>query len=278
MGTMRRTSPFSSPRQAGTNPRALAELIAAELRGIEGVADVEVAGPGFLNITVDAGTQGQVAADIVAAGAAYGRSDVLKGERINVEFISANPTGPLHLGHTRWAAVGDALARVLEAAGAEVAKEFYINDRGSQMDLFGDSILARALGEEPPEDGYQGEYVHDLAQQVLADNPGILELPEDERRVAFREEGYRIQLANQQAELAEFHTTFDVWFSERGLHGGPVVSRRLLRNLLNQRATSGGAAALSRRWRSCGGRGICTTPTGRCGCGRPTSATTRTGC
>ncbi len=186
----------------------------------EGVAGVEVAGPGFLNITVDAGTQGQIAADIVAAGAAYGRSDVLAGERINVEFISANPTGPLHLGHTRWAAVGDALARVLEAAGAEVAKEFYINDRGSQMDLFGDSILARALGEEPPEDGYQGEYVHDLAQQVLAENPGILELPEDERRVAFREEGYRIQLANQQAELAEFHTTFDVWFSERGLHGG----------------------------------------------------------
>ncbi len=126
----------------------------------------------------------------------------------------------MHLGHTRWAAVGDALARVLEAAGAEVAKEFYINDRGSQMDLFGESILARALGEEPPEDGYQGEYVHDLAQQVLAENPGILELPEDERRVAFREEGYRIQLANQQAELAEFHTTFDVWFSERGLHGG----------------------------------------------------------
>ena len=141
-----------------------------------------------------------------------------------------------------------------------VAREFYINDRGSQMDKFGDSILARALGEEPPADGYQGEYVHDLAEQVLADNPGILELPEDERRVAFREEGYRIQLANQQAELAEFHTTFDVWFSERGLHGDEST------------------AAWSRRWRSCGGRGICTTPTGRCGCGRRTSGTTRTGC
>ena len=155
----------------------------------------------------------------MAAGAAYGRSDALDGERINVEFISANPTGPLHLGHTRWAAVGDAIARVLEAAGAEVAKEFYINDRGSQMDLFGDSILARALGEEPPEDGYQGEYV---ARPRPA---GARRQPRDPRAaggraaVAFREEGYRIQLANQQAELAEFHTTFDVWFSERGLHG-----------------------------------------------------------
>ncbi len=111
--------------------------------------------------------------------------------------------------------MGDALARVLAAAGAEVSTEFYINDRGSQMDKFGDSILARALGEEPPEGGYLGEYVHDLAQQVLDANPGILELPEAERRERFREEGYRIQLANQQDELAEFHTTFDTWFSER---------------------------------------------------------------
>ena len=143
---------------------------------------VEVAGPGFLNIRLDTGTQGQVAADIVAAGAAYGRNEALTGERINVEFISANPTGPLHLGHTRWAAVGDALARVLDAAGAGVEREFYINDRGSQMDKFGDSILARALGEEPPEGGYLGEYVNDLADQVLSANPGILELPESERR------------------------------------------------------------------------------------------------
>ena len=205
-------------KKARTNPRELALKLAAALEDTEGIAGVEVAGPGFLNITVDAGSQGRIAAEIVATGAAYGTSNALNGERINVEFISANPTGPLHLGHTRWAAVGDALARVLGAAGAEVAKEFYINDRGSQMDKFGDSILARATAEQPPEDGYQGEYVHDLAQRVLAENPDILALPEDERRVAFREEGYRIQLANQQAELAEFHTTFDVWFSERDLH------------------------------------------------------------
>jgi arginyl-tRNA synthetase len=213
-------------KKAGTNPRDLATRLAAGLEATAGIAVAEVAGPGFLNITVEAGSQGQIAADIVAAGAAFGTSNALGGERINVEFISANPTGPLHLGHTRWAAVGDALARVLEAAGAQVAKEFYINDRGSQMDKFGESILARATGEQPPEDGYQGEYVHDLAQQVLAENPGILELPEDERRLAIREEGYRIQLANQQAELEEFHTTFDVWFSERDLHAsgdGSVV-------------------------------------------------------
>jgi arginyl-tRNA synthetase len=205
---------------AGVNPRELAAKIAAELEGADGIAGVEVAGPGFLNITVDAGALGRIAADIVAAGAAYGTSNALSGERINVEFISANPTGPLHLGHTRWAAVGDALARVLEAAGAQVGREFYINDRGSQMDKFGDSILARAEGREPPEDGYLGEYVHDLAREVVEANPGILELPEAERRERFREEGYRIQLANQQAELAEFHTVFDTWFSERDLHGG----------------------------------------------------------
>ena len=207
-------------KKAGTNPRDLAARLASMLHDAEGIASIEVAGPGFLNITVDAGAQGQIAADIVAAGAAYGTSDALQGERINVEFISANPTGPLHLGHTRWAAVGDALARVLEAAGAQVSREFYVNDRGSQMDKFGDSILARAEGTEPPEDGYLGEYVHDLAQQVLDANPGILDLPEEEKRERFREEGYRIQLANQQEELAEFHTVFDTWFSERALHDG----------------------------------------------------------
>jgi arginyl-tRNA synthetase len=214
-------------KRAGTSPRGLADQVAERLGTAEGIATVEVAGPGFLNITLDAGSQGQVAADIVAAGAAYGRSNALHGERINVEFISANPTGPLHLGHTRWAAVGDALARVLQAAGAEVSREFYINDRGTQMDLFGDSILARAVGRPVPADGYLGEYVADLADEVVAAIPGILGLPEEERRVAFREEGYRIQLAQQKAELEEFHTTFDTWFSERWLHESQSVADNL---------------------------------------------------
>ena len=205
-------------KKAGTNPRALAELVRGRLVEHPEVADVEVAGPGFLNIGVAAGAQGKVAADIVAAGAAYGGSDTFAGERVNVEFISANPTGPLHLGHTRWAVVGDAIARVLEAAGAEVAREFYINDRGNQMNLFGASIEAAALGEPIPEDGYHGGYIADLAARVVAENPGILEMSGEERTVAFREAGYAVQLQEQRDRLDAFRTHFDVWFSERSLH------------------------------------------------------------
>ncbi|MDT0187277.1 arginine--tRNA ligase [Microbacterium sp. ARD31] len=205
-------------KKAGTNPRAFADLVAERLRAADGIAEVEVAGPGFLNVTVEAGAQGQVAADVVAAGASYGRSQEMGGQAINIEFISANPTGPLHLGHTRWAVLGDAIARVLEAAGAKVAREFYINDRGNQMNLFGASIEAAALGQPIPEDGYQGAYIADLAAEVVQQHPGILELPADERTVAFREAGYAIQLKQQQDQLDGFNTHFDVWFSERDLH------------------------------------------------------------
>ena len=205
-------------KKAGTNPRAFAELVQQRLEAAEGIAAVEIAGPGFLNITVEAGAQGQVAADVLAAGTSYGGSEVLAGNRINVEFISANPTGPLHLGHTRWAVLGDAIGRVLQAAGAEVTREFYINDRGNQMDLFGASIEAAALGKPIPEDGYQGEYIADLAARIVADRPEIVELPADERLVAFREAGYAVQLKDQQDQLDAFNTHFDVWFSERSLH------------------------------------------------------------
>lgn len=205
-------------KKAGMNPRELATMVQERLEAAEGVAAVEIAGPGFLNITIDAGSQGQVAADVVAAGASYGGSEVLAGNRINVEFISANPTGPLHLGHTRWAVLGDAIARVLQAAGAEVTREFYINDRGNQMDLFGASIEAAALGKPIPEDGYQGEYIADLAARIVADRPEIVDLPADERLVAFREAGYAVQLKDQQDQLEAFNTHFDVWFSERSLH------------------------------------------------------------
>ncbi len=205
-------------KKAGTNPRELAALVQKRLAAAGGVAAVEIAGPGFLNITIDAGAQGQVASDVVAAGASYGGSEVLAGNRIDVEFISANPTGPLHLGHTRWAVLGDAIARVLQAAGAEVTREFYINDRGNQMDLFGASIEAAALGKPIPEDGYQGEYIADLAARIVADRPGLVDLPADERLVAFREAGYAVQLKDQQDALERFNTHFDVWFSERSLH------------------------------------------------------------
>ncbi|HET8604134.1 MAG TPA: arginine--tRNA ligase [Marmoricola sp.] len=211
-------------KKAGLPPRDLAGLVAGRLRSAEGIAAVDIAGPGFLNITVEAGAQGQVAADVVAAGKRWGHSDALTGTKVNVEFISANPTGPLHLGHTRWAAVGDALARVLEAAGAEVTREFYINDRGSQMDRFGASVEAAALGRPVPEDGYHGEYIVDLAKMVRAAHPEILDLPDDERRAAFREAGYDIQLGEQQAQLEIFRTHFDVWFSERSLHANAAVT------------------------------------------------------
>ena len=211
-------------KKAGLKPRDLAGLLAERLEKVDGIGAVDIAGPGFLNVTVAEGTQGRVAADIVVAGSEYGHTKTLAGQRINVEFISANPTGPLHLGHTRWAVVGDAIARVLAAAGAEVTREFYINDRGNQMDLFGASIEAAALGEPIPEDGYQGDYIKTLAERIVARQPDILDLPDDERRVAFREAGYELQLKEQQEQLEKFHTHFDVWFSERSLHEGDVAA------------------------------------------------------
>ncbi|UMG91967.1 arginine--tRNA ligase [Nocardioides sp. TF02-7] len=216
-------------KKAGTNPRALGELLAERLREADGVGDVEVAGPGFLNVTVEAGAQGRVAAEVVAAGTAYGHTDTLAGQRINVEFISANPTGPLHLGHTRWAVLGDAIGRVLSAAGADVTREFYINDRGVQMTRFAESIVAAALGEPTPEDGYAGGYVEDLARAVGEAQPGIFDLPAEERVAAVREVGYRLQLKDQQDQLESFHTHFDVWFSERSLHDGGRVPQTLQR-------------------------------------------------
>ena len=221
-------------KRAGMPPRDLAGLIAAQLEQADGVEAVGVAGPGFLNITVAADAQGQIAADIVAAGSTYGHNDSQAGEQINVEFISANPTGPLHLGHTRWAVVGDAIARVLEAAGATVTREFYINDRGNQMDLFGASVEARAFGEPVPEDGYQGAYVADVAEAVLAEQPELADMPPGkERTAAFREAAYAVQLRQQQESLARFHTVFDVWFSERSLHDSDDVAASL-ENLRSQ--------------------------------------------
>ncbi|GAA1967487.1 arginine--tRNA ligase [Nocardioides panacihumi] len=216
-------------KKAGTNPRALAELVAGRLKQAAGVDEVEIAGPGFLNITVAAGAQGEVAASIVVAGASYGASDVLAGQRINIEFISANPTGPLHLGHTRWAVLGDAIARVLTAAGAEVAREFYINDRGVQMNNFAASIVAAATGKPTPQDGYAGAYIDDLAKAVGDASPGIFDLPEPERLRAVRAKGYEIQLAEQQAQLDGFNTHFDVWFSELSLHDSGSVPETLAR-------------------------------------------------
>jgi arginyl-tRNA synthetase len=216
-------------KPAGKPPRAVAELLAARLADVPGIAAVEIAGPGFLNVRLDAAAQGELARAIVAAGESYGTSEAFAKQTINLEFVSANPTGPLHLGHTRWAAVGDALGRVLSAAGAQVTREFYVNDAGSQMDKFAASLAARALGEQPPEDGYQGEYVAGLAATIVEENQGILDLPADERHAAFRQAGYALQLRLQQESLRNFRTEFDVWFSERTLHDSGAVKHSVER-------------------------------------------------
>jgi arginyl-tRNA synthetase len=212
-------------KRAGVPPRDLAGRIADLLRGQAGIAAVEVAGPGFINITLAAEAAGEIARTIVEQGPGYGGIADLEGTTVNLEFISANPTGPLHLGHTRWAAVGDAMARVLAAAGAEVTREFYINDRGVQMDKFGKSLEASALGMPVPQDGYQGGYIHLLSERIVQDDPAILELPADQRWVAFREAGYALQLQQQKHTLDRFRTHFDVWYSERSLHESGAVDR-----------------------------------------------------
>ncbi len=214
-------------KKAGMNPRDFAQLLADAIAADPGIARAEIAGPGFLNIGLEAGAQATLAAQIVAAGSGYGGGSSGAGQKINLEFISANPTGPLHLGHTRWAAIGDALARVLEASGAEVAREFYINDRGNQMDNFGASLMARAHHSDVGDDGYHGAYIGELADRIVAADPSILDLPDVEQSVAFREAGYQTQLTEQRSELDEFRTHFDVWFSERSLHNSDAVERGL---------------------------------------------------
>lgn len=208
-------------KEAGKSPRDVAAVLQLEIAKIAGVSAVDIAGPGFINITLNRATQAELVRTILTNKREYGRGKALHGVAINLEFISANPTGPLHLGHTRWAAVGDALGRVLSAAGAAVTREFYINDRGRQIDLFGQSVQAAATGQPIPEDGYQGDYIADLAREVLATNPAISTTEE------FREAAYKVQLAQQQRVLETFHTTFDVWFSERSLHESGAVEHGL---------------------------------------------------
>ena len=210
-------------KTANLQPRTIAELIVKTLNDEKllspaGISKVDIAGPGFINITLDVANQGSVVSDILRLKEKFGTSSVLSGKKINLEFVSANPTGPIHLGHTRWAAVGDSLGRVLSAAGAEVVREFYINDRGNQMDLFGQSLRAAALGLPRPENGYHGEYIVDLAKQITSENPDFISMEESKSIIAFREAGYKLQLELQKNVLDSFGTHFDVWFSERSLY------------------------------------------------------------
>jgi arginyl-tRNA synthetase len=188
---------------------------------------VELAGPGFINFTLAKGSAAGLVQVILSAGNDYGKGSSLSGTTFNIEFISANPTGPLHLGHTRWAAVGDAIARVLDANGAKVTREFYINDRGVQMDKFGLSVQAAALGNPIPEDGYHGQYIKELADEIVKINPDVLKLDGEAQFIEFREAAYALQLKQQQDVLDNFNTHFDVWTSERRLHESGAVEKGL---------------------------------------------------
>jgi arginyl-tRNA synthetase len=214
-------------KAAGMPPRELAEIVARHLRAAGGVRAVEVAGPGFLNISLDSETAGRLALTIVAAGPAYGRSESLRKQRINLEYVSANPTGPVHLGHTRWAAVGDSLRRILEAAGADVVSEYYINDAGVQMQKFAQSLYAAARGLPAPEDGYGGEYIAEVTKRILEAAPQLAELEEADALPELLERGYRLMLADIAASLERFRVHFDVWFSERGLHNSGRVDEAI---------------------------------------------------
>jgi len=221
---------LSLAKSEGKKPIEIANLVKAGLSSNEYVklfAEISIAGPGFINLTLNKSSQGAIVNQILTEKSNFGKVKVLAGTSINLEFISANPTGPLHLGHTRWAAVGDALASVLAAAGARVTREFYINDRGNQMDLFGASIRAAVLGIPRPEDGYQGEYIGDLGKLIDAQHPEFRNLSEAEAVIAYREAGYALQLQQQKDVLGNFGTHFDIWFSERSLHESDAWEKSL---------------------------------------------------
>ena len=210
--------------QFGLKPRDLAEHVAKALEAIDGVSKVDIAGPGFINITLNAGLAGEVAKQIVEADKHYGLGDAFSGQKLNLEFVSANPTGPVHLGSTRWAAVGDSLARILQSQGAEVTREYYFNDHGAQIDRFARSLLARARGVEIPEDGYAGAYIDEIAKQVLAGTAvDVLNLPEAQAQEAFRAEGVELMFQEIRSSLHEFGVDFDVFFHENSLYESGAV-------------------------------------------------------
>ena len=211
------------------NPRSLAEAIAGELESTDGVESVSVAGPGFINLFVSSAAAGALVKDIVEAGANYGLSQALGGQNLNLEFVSANPTGPIHLGGTRWAAVGDSLARILQSQGASVTREYYFNDHGAQIDRFTQSLIAAAKNEAAPEDGYSGEYISEIAQEVLRRDPDILSLEGDAQSEAFRALGVELMFEEIKASLTNFGVSFDVFFHENSLYESGAVDRAIAR-------------------------------------------------
>ncbi|UUA88160.1 arginine--tRNA ligase [Corynebacterium pseudogenitalium] len=214
-------------KKAGTNPRELAQWLADALLENPAIAEADVAGPGFLNLRLATDAQGQLVADILAAGETFGNSSLLDGQRINLEFVSANPTGPIHLGGTRWAAVGDSLGRVLEASGAEVTREYYFNDHGGQIDRFARSLVAAAKGEPTPEDGYGGSYINDIAADIVAKQPNALDGSPEDVQETFRAAGVEMMFAQIKESLHEFGVDFDVFFHENSLFESGAVDKAI---------------------------------------------------
>lgn len=212
-------------KKVGMNPRELASLLVDALSAHDEIATVDIAGPGFINIRLAAAAQGQIVADILAAGTTYGHNSLYSGERINLEFVSANPTGPVHLGSTRWAAVGDSLGRILAACGADVTREYYFNDHGRQIDRFTNSLIAAAKGQPVPEDGYGGDYITEIAANIVAQEPGVLQQSEPDMRETFRALGVELMFDHIKTTLHEFGVDFDVYFHENSLFESGAVDR-----------------------------------------------------
>ncbi|MGO9386108.1 MAG: arginine--tRNA ligase [Mycobacterium sp.] len=216
-------------KKVGANPRELAGWLAEALSRADGIASAEVAGPGFINMRLEASAQAVVVNNVIDAGDQFGYSDALAGHKINLEFVSANPTGPIHIGGTRWAAVGDALGRLLSTQGADVLREYYFNDHGAQIDRFVSSLIAAAKGEPIPNDGYAGTYITDIAAQVLQKAPDALSLPEPELRETFREIGVDLMFTHIKESLHEFGTDFDVYTHEDSMHTSGRVDQAIAR-------------------------------------------------
>ncbi|KUI04463.1 arginine--tRNA ligase [Mycobacterium sp. IS-3022] len=216
-------------KKVGANPRELAGWLATALADQDGIAAADVAGPGFVNLRLEASAQNVIVTDVLAAGADYGHSDALGGQHINLEFVSANPTGPIHIGGTRWAAVGDALGRLLSTQGARVVREYYFNDHGAQIDRFTNSLIAAAKGEPTPDDGYAGDYIKDIAAAVLAKEPDALSLPDAEMRETFRAIGVDLMFTHIKQSLHDFGTDFDVYTHEDSMHTSGRVEQAIAR-------------------------------------------------
>lgn len=216
-------------KRVGVNPRELAGWLATALAGHDGIAAADVAGPGFVNLRLETSAQNTIVSNVLAAGARYGHSDRLQGQRINLEFVSANPTGPIHIGGTRWAAVGDALGRLLSTQGADVTREYYFNDHGAQIDRFTNSLIAAAKGEPTPEDGYAGDYIKEIAAQVLTKEPDALRLPDDQMRETFRAIGVDLMFSHIKQSLHDFGTDFDVYTHEDSMHTSGRVEQAIAR-------------------------------------------------